>query len=78
MLEYVDKLPDVERAATPTSYVADDVEEFIRSGKDVALVSYEGKRPQTVNQTLRNYVESRGITDVSVVMRGGEVYLTRP
>lgn len=78
MLEYVDKLPDVERAATPPSYVADDVEEFIKSGSDVAMISYEGKNPHTVNQTLRNYINSNSLESVvSVVMRNGVSYLVR-
>lgn len=77
MLEYLDELPDIKRGNIKTSYVAQDVEDFINSDKDVALVTYEGKSTQTVNQTLRNYIAANDIYEIAVVIRGGEVYLTK-
>lgn len=72
MIEMVDSIPR-------SSYVADDVAEFVESGQPVARVTYEGREPRSVLQAMRLYLrkneELRRV--VRCVWSAGSVYLCR-
>lgn len=65
------------RRMSSSSFYRQIVGEFMKSGAASVLVSGTDRKPATLVQSLRKVVESEGLSDVSVVQRGGDVYITR-
>lgn len=74
-MEYVDALPDCDRA--PGYGVNQKVlAEFLASGRGVARVSREGMVPRILHDSLSQSAKREQLP-VQVCMRAGQVYLVR-
>lgn len=75
MLRKVDQMPAY--SSRKHSYVADDIEEFVKAPMRCAEISYEGKGPDAVLQRARAYLKAREIRNVVASKVAGRVYLRK-
>lgn len=60
-----------------TSFYKQIIADFVATGERSALVEGTDRKPVTLVQGLRKVLEAEGNTDIRVVQRGQETYLTR-
>ena len=65
------------RRMSSSGFYRQIVDEFIKSGEKSVLIGGTDRKPATLVQSLRKVVESEGLSDIAVVQRSGEVYITR-
>jgi methylmalonyl-CoA mutase cobalamin-binding subunit len=65
------------RRMSSSSFYRQIVNEFLKSDAKSVLVSGTDRKPATLVQSLRKVLETDGVSDVSVVQRSNDVYITR-
>lgn len=77
MLKPVKGMPYTDRG-NPERYTARDIREFVRSGMDVAEISYPGKEAPAVCANAQGYINRHGLRGRVAISRrtiDGEVHV---
>lgn len=69
--------PVPPRRMSSSSFYKQIISEFIKSGNSSVMVGGTDRKPATLVQGLRKALGAAGITDVTVIQRSGEVFISK-
>jgi methylmalonyl-CoA mutase cobalamin-binding subunit len=69
--------PIPPRRVASSNFYRQIVDEFLKANVKSALVSGTDRKPATLVQGLRKVLQRDGITEVAVLQRSNDVYLSR-